>query len=151
MTGIRYDKELEQYRSLMEVPSTFEDGFSWTSLVGAMFVAMLMVPGAMYMQLMAGIGVGPAAQWVTVILFIEVARRAHKNLSKPEIFVLFYMAGAVMAQPFSGLLYNQFFAQSRAAVGMGIAEHLPQWFAPTDPDILAQRSFFNPAWYPAIG
>jgi len=149
VSGIRIDKELEQYRNLMEVPSTFQDGFSWTSLVGAIFVAVLMVPGAMYMNLLAGQGVGPAAQWVTVILFIEVARRAHKHLSKPEIFVLFYMAGAAMQQPFSGLLYNQFFAQSQAATGMGVS--VPYFYAPSDPDVLAQRSFFNPAWYPAVG
>jgi hypothetical protein len=151
VSKVRLDKELEQYRSLMEVPGTFEDGFSWTSLAGAIFVALLMVPGAMYMQLLAGYGIGPAAQWVTVILFIEVARRAHKTLRRSEVFVLFYMAGAVMAQPFSGLLYNQFFAQSNAAVGMGIADKLPNWFAPSDSEVLAQRSFLNPAWYPAIG
>ncbi len=151
MSAIRYDKELESFRSLMEVPSTFVDGFSWTSLVGALFVALLMVPGAIYMNLLAGIGVGPAAQWVTVILFIEVARRAHRRLRRPEIFVLFYMAGAAMGQPFQGLLWNQFFVQSKAATGMGVAEYLPSWFAPSDPDVLAQRSFLNPAWYPAIG
>ena len=150
MSEAKVDKELEQYRSLMEVPSTFEDGFSWSSLAGAIFVAVLMVPGAMYMRLLAGYGVGPAAQWVTVILFIEVARRAHKHLRRAEIFVLFYMASAAMAQPFSGLLYNQFFVQSQAAAGMGIAEYIPHWFAPTDPDVLVERSFLNPAWYPAI-
>ena len=151
MSTFRQDKELEEFRSLMEVPSTFEDGFSWTSLVGALFVALLMVPGAMYMGLLAGGGVGPAAQWVTVILFIEVARRAHKSLRRPEIFVLFYMSGAAMAQPFSGLLWNQFFVQSKAAVGMGVAKELPIWFAPLDPGVLVQRNFFDPAWYPAIG
>ncbi|KPK83459.1 MAG: hypothetical protein AMJ81_08235 [Phycisphaerae bacterium SM23_33] len=137
----------------MEVPSTFEEGFSWTALVGALFVALLMVPGAMYMQLLAGFGVGPAAQWVTVVLFIEVARRAHKRLRRPEIFVLFYMAGAVMVQPMQGLLWNQFFVQSRAGTGSGVAERMVEcwWVAPTDPEILARRSFFNPAWYPAIG
>jgi len=150
VSAVKLDRELEQYRSLMEVPSSFEDGFSWTSLVGAIFVALLMVPGAMYMNLLAGGGIGRAAQWVTVILFIEVARRAHKTLRRAEIFVLFYMASAVMAQPFSGLLYNQFFAQSQAAAGMGVAEKLPHWFAPHDPGVLAQRSFMNPAWYPAI-
>jgi len=151
VSKIRLDKELEQFRSLVEVPATFEDGFSWTSLVGAVFIALLMIPGAMYMNLLAGMGVGPAAQWVTVILFIEVARRAHKHLRAPEIFVLFYMAGAVMQQPFSGLLYNQFFVQSQAAVGMGLTEGLPHWLAPSDPEVLAQRSFFHPAWYPAVG
>ena len=150
MSEVKLDKELEQYRSLMEVPGTFEEGFSWSSLAGAVFVALLMVPGAMYMQLLAGQGIGPAAQWVTVILFIEVARRAHKTLRRAEIFVLFYMAGAVMAQPFSGLLYNQFFAQSNAATGMGITDQLPIWFAPTDPGVLAERTFLHPAWYPAI-
>ena len=150
MSDIKLDRELEQYRRLMEPPGTYEDGFTWSSLIGAIFVALLMVPGAMYMNLLAGYGIGPAAQWVTVILFIEVARRAHRTLKRPEIFVLFYMAGAVMAQPFSGLLYNQFFAQSQAATGMGIVEKLPFWFAPNDPDVLAQRSFLNPAWYPAV-
>lgn len=150
MSKVKLDKELEIYRNLMQVPDTFEEGFSWTSLVGAIFVALLMVPGAMYMQLLAGFGIGPAAQWVTVILFIEVARRAHKSLKRAEVFVLFYMAAAAMAQPFSGLLYNQFLVQSRAATGMGIADKIPVWFAPNDPAVLAERSFMNPAWYPAI-
>ncbi|MCK4275522.1 MAG: OPT/YSL family transporter [Phycisphaerae bacterium] len=150
MSKDKYAKELEQYRSLMEVPSTFEDGFTWTAVVGALFIALLMVPGGIYMQLLAGTGLGPAAQWVTIVLFIEVARRAQKHLRKAEIYVLFYMAGAIMAQPFAGVLYRQFFAQSQAATGMGIVEHLPFWFAPTDPDVLAQRNLFHPAWYPAI-
>ncbi len=153
MTSIRQDKELEQFRNLMQVPSTFEDGFSWTALVGALFVAMIMVPGAIYMGLLAGIGIGPAAKWVTVILFIEVARRAHRHIRRAELFVLFYMAGAAMMQPFQGLLWNQFFVQSRAAVGMGIAEYMSEvpWFAPTDPEVLAQRNFLHPAWYFALG
>ena len=116
---VRYDKELEEFRNLMKVPSTFEEGFSYASLIGAVFVALLMVPGAMYMQLLAGQGIGPAAQWVTVILFLEVARRAHKRLRRPELFVLFYMAGAAMGQPFQGLLWNQFFVQSQSATGIG--------------------------------
>jgi len=153
LSSVRYDKELEQFRNLMKVPSTFEDGFSWTALAGAVFIALLMVPGAMYMRLLAGIGVGPAAQWVTVILFIEVARRAHKTLKRPEIFVLFYMAGAAMGQPFQGLLFNQFFVQSQAAVGSGVSEHMAEvtWFAPVDTEILSQRDFFRWEWMPAIG
>ncbi len=151
MSSVHLDKEFEEFRGMMEVPDTFEDGFSWSSLIGALFVAMLMVPGAIYMQLLAGMGVGPAAQWVTVILFLEVARRAHRHLKRAELFVLFYMAGAVMMLQFQGLLWNQFFVQSRAATGMGFADQIPHWYAPSDPDVLAQRSFFHPAWYPALG
>jgi hypothetical protein len=151
VTTVRYDKELEEFRNLMKVPATFEEGFSFASLIGAVFVAMVMVPGAMYMTLQAGVGVGPAAQWVTVILFLELARRAHKHLKRAELFVLFYMAGAAMVQPFQGLIWQQFFVQSQSAIGMGVAEHLPHWYAPSDPEVLATRNFFNPAWYPAIG
>jgi len=148
----RVDKELAMYRDLMTVPSTFSDGFSLTSLVGAMFIALVMVPGAIYMSLLAGIGLGPAAKWVTVILFIEVARRAHKRLERPEIFVLFYMAGALVVMPFFGLLWNQFLVTSQAARAAGVAEHLPHWFAPAQP--LAEdgsRTFFQLKWLPAIG
>jgi hypothetical protein len=147
----KQDRDAQEYRDLMQVPDKFEDGFTWSSLVGALFVALLMVPGTIYMQLLAGFGVGPAARWVTVILFLEVARRANRTLKRPEVFVLFYMAAAAMAEPFSGLLWNQFFAQSRAAAGMGVTQSLPQWFAPTDPDVLDKRSFLQVEWLPAIG
>ncbi len=151
MSAVRYDKELEKYRNLMLPPGKFEEGFRWSSLVGAVFIALLMVPGAMYMQLVAGFGVGPAAQWVTVILFIEVARRAHKHLRRPELFVLFYMAGAVMATPFAGLLWNQFYVQSPPAWAAGVAEEIPNWFAPNDRNILEKRSFMMLEWLPAVG
>ncbi len=153
MAKLNYDKELEEYRNLMLPPGTFEEGFRWSSLLGAIFIALLMVPGAMYMQLVAGMGVGPAAQWVTVILFIEVARRAHRNLARPELYILFYMASAVMAAtPYGqGLLWNQFFVQSQAAHAMGVAQRVPSWFAPTDMKVLEHRSFFMWEWVPAIG
>lgn len=148
----RVDREIEEFRGIMEVPSSFEEGFNWASLAGALFIAILMVPGALYMGLLAGHGIGPAAQWVTVILFIEVARRAQRQLKKAEIFVLFFMAGAAMGMPFSGLLWNQFYVRSDAAAAYGIADLLPAWFAPaaTSPSY-DQRTFLHPDWLPALG
>jgi len=149
----KIDKELEEFRQVMEVPSTFEDGFNWTSLIGAIFIALLMVPGAIYMGLLAGIdSIGSASQWVTVILFIEVAKRAQKSLKKPEIFVLFFMAGAAMGMPFNGLLWNQFFVTSDAAIANGISELLPVWFAPPAESASYElRTFFHSDWLPVIG
>ncbi len=149
----KIDKELEEFRQVMEVPSSFEDGFNWTSLLGAIFIALLMVPGAIYMGLLAGIdSIGSASQWVTVILFIEVAKRAQKTLKKPEIFVLFFMAGAAMGMPFNGLLWNQFFIRSDAAIANGIADQLPAWFAPpAGSQSYADRTFFHADWLPVIG
>jgi len=148
---VRVDKELESYRKLMEPPGTFEEGFSWASLVGAMFIGFMMVPGSIYMHLLAGIGVGPAAKWVTVILFLEIAKRAHQHMKRAQIFILFYMAGAAMAVPFEGLLWNQFFVRSQAVIGQGMVEDIPIWYAPRDPRVLAERNFFQLAWLPAIG
>lgn len=155
----RIDRELEEFRRVMEVPSTFEEGFRWSSLLGAIFVALMMVPGAIYMGLLAGVGIGPAAQWVTVILFIEVARRAHRHLSKSEIFVLFFMAGAMMGglglgiqggAP-AGFLWNQFFVRSDAAAANGIAGQIPVWVAPPlDSESYAQRTFFHADWIPVL-
>ncbi|NJL30471.1 MAG: hypothetical protein HC898_01930 [Phycisphaerales bacterium] len=87
-SGVRVDREMDEFRGLMEPPSTFENGFTWPAFFGALFVAALMVPGVMYMGLLAGQSGSTmsAAQWVTVILFIEVARRANKFLKKVRNF-----------------------------------------------------------------
>ena len=118
-----------------------------------------MVPGSIYMSLLAGESVGPAAKWVTLILFIEVARRANKSLKKAEIFTLFYLAGAIMVAGSGvqggfhgglGALWSQFFVQSEAAQAQGLAGAIPGWVAPTDPDVLDQRSLLMWQWLPAL-
>jgi hypothetical protein len=144
---MREDKEFKEFRELMQRPEKFEDGANWRSLIMALFVGLLMSPAQLYMQLVAGIEMGPAAQWVTVILYVEVARRAFTKLSRPEIFVLFYMCGAVMTHgPESTLLWRQFVVQSEELRKLGVAEHIPNWYAPSNPEVLAQRSFFMPEW-----
>ena len=154
------DQELEEFRGVMTPPSTFDDGFSWAAFVGALFVAFLMVPGSIYMTLIAGMTVGPAAQWVTVILFIEVARRANQHLKRAQIFTIFYLAGAIMitasmaqGQFQGGLsaLWSQFFVQSDSANAAGLADKVPYWIVPSDRAVLEQRSIFMWEWLPAIG
>jgi hypothetical protein len=146
------DKELEEFRAIMDVPSEFKDGFNISSVLGAIFLAFVMIPGAMYMELVAGMGIGGAAQWVTVILFVEVAKRANANLNRANLFILFYICGAVMSQGIHGTpLFRQFLVQSDAATSFGINADIPVWVAPSDPDVLARRTFFQAAWLPAIG
>ena len=97
-------------------------------------------------------GVGAAAQWVTVILFIEVAKRANAKLSRPQLFVLFYMSGSIVGQAVYGnLLWNQFLVRSDAAVSQGLSSLFPKWYAPIDPSAYDHRSFFQAAWLPALG
>jgi len=145
------DAELEEFRNLMQVPSQFEDGFDITSLMGTLFVALVMVPGALYMELVAGMGVGGAAQWVTVLLFVEVAKRANARLSRAQLFILFYMSGMVVGQSVYGtLLFRQFVVRSDAAVSFGISSLIPEWVAPLDLDVMG-RTFFHKGWLPVIG
>ncbi|HOX39101.1 MAG TPA: peptide transporter [Candidatus Brocadiia bacterium] len=139
------DRELRQYRDLMRPPESYEEGFGLKAIIGAMFVGLVMAPGAIYMGLVAGMGLGSAPQWVTVILFLEVAKRSFTTLKKQELFILFAMAGGIMANPFSGFLWNQFLVQSDAAAAMGVADKVPSWVAP-GPAVLAQRTFFHRAW-----
>ena len=76
---MREDKELQEFRNLMTRPDEYEDGFGWGSVIMAFFVGLLMTPAQMYMQLVAGMGLVGAARWVTVILYVEVARRAQRK------------------------------------------------------------------------
>lgn len=141
------DKELKEYRDLLEPPEKFEEGFGWKSIVGALFIGFLMMPGSMYLNLVIGTGIGPAARWVTIILFAEIAKRAYTRLRQQEIFVLYYMAGAALASPFSGLLWNQYLVQSDAAQMLGLTQFIPDWVAPQPgSESFASRTFFHRDW-----
>ncbi|WP_029459911.1 peptide transporter [Solidesulfovibrio alcoholivorans] len=141
------DKELAEYRDLLPAPKHFEEGFDWKTIVGAVFIGFLMMPGSMYLQLVIGTGIGPAARWVTIILFAEIAKRAYTELKQQEIFLLYYMAGAAMASPFHGLLWNQYLVQSDAAKMLGLTDLIPTWVAPgPDSESLVARTFFHRDW-----
>ncbi len=141
------DKEIQEYRDMMKIPDRFEDGFGWKTVIGALFLGIFMLPGSMYLSLVMGGGLGSAAQWVTVILFAEVAKRSLKSLRQQEVYVLYYMAGIALASPFQGFLWNQYFVQSPAAISEGIADQIPSWVAPSR-HILKEtgRTFFNKHW-----
>ena len=141
------DKELQEYRDLLQTPDHFEEGFDWKTFVGAIFIGFLMMPGSMYLQLVIGAGIGPAARWVTIILFAEIAKRSFTELKQQEIFLLYYMAGAALASPFQGLLWNQYLVQSDAAKMLGLTEFIPLWVAPQPESMsLIERTFFHRDW-----
>jgi hypothetical protein len=149
------DKELKEYRDLMTPPDTFEDGFNWKTVVGAVFLGFLMMPGSMYLALVVGTGgsITEAARWVTIILFAEVARRSFKDLKMQEIYILYYMAGLALASHAQayGLLWNQYLVQSDYAQAMGIAQDIPTWIAPSADTIRAEgANFFTKSWIAPI-
>ncbi|MCU0601922.1 MAG: hypothetical protein MUC33_04550 [Desulfobacterales bacterium] len=56
---MREDKELQEYRDLLKTPSHFEEGFDWKTVVGAIFIGFLMMPGSMYLQLVIASSCSP--------------------------------------------------------------------------------------------
>jgi hypothetical protein len=140
--------------------STFEEGFTGKTILGSIFVSLIMTAGAIYLGLVAGSGLGAASQWVTIVLFAEIARRSFLPLKRQEIFLLYYVAGGLAAVagadrgisggPFGWLIWNQYYIQSPQAAS--IAKEIP-WFSTPQPGSAAldQRSFFHPAWWGPIG
>jgi len=137
----------------------FEDGFSLKTVIGAFFIALFMLPGGMYLGLVAGQGVGEAAEWVTIVLFAEVARRSYNPLKKQEIYVLFYVATALTTAvsldrglgggPLSNLVWNAYFAGSPAATKF--ASQIPRWAVPPPNSVaVLHRELWHPAWYVPI-
>ena len=133
----------------------FEDGFTIRAFLGALFVAFIMLPGGLFLGLVAGQGIGEAAEWVTIVLFAEVARRSFQPLRKQEIYVLFYVAAALTSVlaaerglaggPFGELIWRSYAAQSPPF--SPFAEQIPTWAVPEAGSIaLADRSFFHMEW-----
>ena len=146
---MREDKEYKEFRDLMPRPDTFSDGFNIGTVLMGLFVGFVMAPASVYMHLVAGLQMGEAAKWVTVLLYVEVMRRAFKKLKRPEIFVLFYMCGAAMAAGGEGFLWRQFLVQSEELRKMGMTGMIPAWYAPADAGEF--RSFFRMAWAVPLG
>mgnify|MGYP003342052075 CR=1 FL=1 len=116
--------DLEAYRRLMQRPERFAEGFTYRTVIGAFFVGFIMMPGAIYMGLIAGVSLGSAAEWVTIILFSELARRSFSSLTRQEIYLIYYIAGGLAGViggtmlaggPFGQLMWNQYLVQSQAA------------------------------------
>ncbi len=156
---MREIEELAEYRSLMEAPETYKDGFGWKTVLGALFIGFVMMPGSIYLGLMVGQTMGPAAEWTTIILFTEIARRSFTVLSKQEVYLLYYVAGGLAAGggtlglsggPFAGLVWNQFL-RSPSVAPAGLGEQVPNWVAPpSTSEAVLRRTFMHPDWVPAI-
>ena len=140
------DKELELYRSILEEPTEFKNGFTWVSVAGALFCGLLMMPGTIYLSLLTGGGI--AASWVTLIIFSEVTRRAMKTLSKQELVVLLGVAGAMSAGgPIADLIWRQYLIRSDPVRDIGLLGQFPTWWAPQPTsDAITGRSLLHPDW-----
>jgi hypothetical protein len=153
--GFADDKELQEYRDVIKAPDVegFEDGFNGKAVAGALFLGFIVNPATDYLSLVIGgdAGIGGAMKWVLVIFFAEIAKRSFTKLKMQELYVLHYMVGAALADPFTGYLFKQFMATSEYVQGLGLAAELPSWAYPSAAAIQeGGRTLLTPAWLPII-
>ncbi len=140
----------------------YEDGFNVKTVWAAIFVGIVMLPGAMYMGLVTGVGLGDAAQWVTVILFMEMARRTFTTLRVQEIYIIYAAAASIIAVSgafgsglhlfggsFGLFIWEQYLIQH--PLMRDLAPKIPDWVVPPiSSGVYAMRTFFHPAWIKPI-
>jgi len=144
-----------------EMLDEFQEGFGPKAVIAALLIGFIMLPGAIYLGLITGGGLGGAAQWVTVILLVEIAKRSFIPLKKQEVYILYILAGAVAGGgtilgtagltihggAFGELIWRQYFIQSHYAHSFGIADKIPSWVVPpADSEALFKRTFFHHDW-----
>lgn len=145
-------------------PTYFVEGFTLRTVIGAFFVGFIMMPASIYLGLVAGQSIGSAAQWVTIILFMEIIRRSFGAVKRQELYLLYYMAGALTSGlgdfataggPFTTLLVNQYILSSPPARAFGVVEAFKNegvnWIAPfPGSEAITGRTFLHPDWIPVI-
>jgi hypothetical protein len=149
-------ERLEERPAELE-PTSFEEGFTFKTVLGALFVGFIMMPGAIYLGLVVGGELGPAAEWTSIILFTEVARRSFTTMRRQELYMIWYMAGGLAGValgglqlgggPFANLIWAQYIRQSPVVEGFGIAKEIPTWWVPpAGSAAVAHRTFLSHEW-----
>lgn len=154
-----HDQEEEQpaERTLFGDPDDpYQPGFNRKTIWACLFVGFIMMPGSIYLSLVTG-GQTGAADWVTVILFLEIAKRSLVKLTRQEIIILYWAAAGLAAAgnalnngvtggPFAHLIWEQYFIQ--APESTGLAQFIPSWVVPPPgSEALADRTFFHSDWF----
>lgn len=150
----REDAEIREFRSLLPRPSEFKSGFGWTTVAGLFFCGLVMIPGSIYLGLITGGNMANAASWVTVILFMEISRRAMKPLDKQELVILLHAAHVMMVGsalfpggPLAQLVFRSYLVGSDAVRDAGLLGKFPGWFAPAaNSEAVLGRNLFHPEW-----
>ncbi|MGI6595258.1 MAG: OPT/YSL family transporter [Candidatus Ratteibacteria bacterium] len=139
----------------------FQEGFNVRTIIAALFIGFIMLPGAIYLGLMTGGGIAGAAQWVTVILLVEIAKRSFIELKKQEVYIIYMLAASLVSAglifgtagltlqggAFSDLIWRQYLVQSPYAQSFKLHEHMPLWaMPPANSEALLKRTFLSRVW-----
>jgi len=155
------NQEIKEEVYQPEIEESFQEGFNRKTVFAALFIGFIMLPGSIYLGLITGAGLGGAAQWVTVILLVEIAKRSFVQLKRQEIYIVYMIARSLVAAglvlgaaslvlqggAFSDLIWKQYLVQSPYAKSFGLTPHIPRWAVPpAGSEALLKRTFLNRAW-----
>ena len=152
------EEDLAEYEEIMPEEAPFEEGFGWKTIWATLFVGVIMLPGAIYLGLVTGQSMAGASEWVTIILFLEIAKRSFVRLKTQEILIIYWVAAGLLGigvrlgsgahtygGPFGGLIWDQYLIQSPAAEGF--AKYIPEWVTPAlNSPVYAERTFMHMDW-----
>jgi len=135
-------------------PTEFLPGFGIKAVLAGLFVAFVVMPGSMFMMLMLGQQLGVPAVWVTLIIFLEIAKRCRTTLSRQEMFIIWSVTwgvlGAATGQQMN-FIWMQYFVRSDAAAQFEIAMQIPFWRAPPPGSgAYIERNLLHPDWWPQL-
>ncbi|MEE2710181.1 MAG: peptide transporter [Gemmatimonadota bacterium] len=156
-------EQIDRDDELKIVPDdlAYEDGFNLKTIWAAFFVGLIMLPGSIYLELVTGKSFAGAAEWVTIIMFIEISKRLFVKLKPQETIILYWLASGLAASglaagsaasggPFARMIWLQYLIQSPQADGL--AEYIPGWVVPPrGTESLIDRSFWAAEWFEPIG
>jgi len=143
---------------LLPADAPFESGFNLKTVWASLLVGFVLLPGAIYLGLVTGQSMAGGAEWVTIVLFLEIARRAFIRLKPQEVIIIYWVAGGLVQMggklgmganlfggPFGGLIWNQYLVQSPQAAT--IAQYIPTWACPPrGSEAILARTFFHVDW-----
>jgi len=152
-------KEIKEFKP--EISEPFVEGFNIKTVLAALFIGFIMLPGSIYLGLITGGGLGGAAQWVTVILLVEIAKRSFITLKKQEVYIVYIIAASLVSAglvlgaagltlqggAFSDLIWKQYLVQSTYAKSYGLTPYIPHWaIPPAGSESLIKRTFLARNW-----
>jgi len=123
-----------------------KSGLTKRSFLALIYAALVMQPAVIWMSLSAPVSLN--VTYVTLLLFITIAKLYGQTLTRQEGFIIFSMAGvAASTGPWISMIYQLWFRGSPIAAQYGLANLIPDWVAPPPSSVYAQaRSFLTPVW-----
>ncbi|MDH5686713.1 MAG: OPT/YSL family transporter [Candidatus Bathyarchaeota archaeon] len=140
-----------------EIRTTSKVGLTWRSLLALLYITFVFQPGFAYMHLVSGPISTSAVQWATILLFIEICRLSGKPLTLQESIVIYlgsyqalkytyFLSPGLSNLSHPGWIYQIYYRNSPIAKAFGIADKIPEFYAPLSLAPWLERSFFHAEW-----